>query len=120
MAMRNVFVFYSPSSNDFYFGETDDFQSKLDKLNSGYYDTLKVIAKASDWEIKLVIECESKSQAVKVLKHISSKPNPLYLNNLSIHPGLVKRLLERFSDSDEIESNLSLSLNLNVSTKAYS
>lgn len=117
--MRNVFVFYSPSLNDYYFGESDDFHTKLDKLNSGYYDTLKAIAKASDWEIKLVIECDSKPHAVRVLKHISSKPNDLYLNNLSIHPGLVKRLLERFSNSEENESKLSLGLDLKASAKAY-
>jgi putative endonuclease len=110
MAARNVFVFYSPNLDDYYFGESDEFMDKLNKLNTGYYDTLKAIAKASDWEIKLVIECESKSQAVKVLKHLSAKPNRLYLNNLSNHPGLVKRLLERFADDSPKDKSFSVDL----------
>jgi putative endonuclease len=113
--MRNVFVFYSPTLNDYYFGESDEFMVKLKKLNSGYYDTLKSIAKASDWEIKLVIECENKAQAVKILKHLSAKPNALYLNNLATHPGLVKRLMERFSDEGQKEKSISLGLNVNES-----
>lgn len=112
---KKCFVFYSPSLNDYYFGESDEFMVKLKKLNSGYYDTLKSIAKASDWEIKLVVECESKLQAVKILKHLSLKPNPLYINNLSSHPGLLKRLLERFSDEGQKEKTISLGLNTNES-----
>jgi hypothetical protein len=113
--MRNVFVFYSPTLNDYYFGESDEFMVKLKKLNSGYYDTIKAIAKATDWEIKFVIECENKAQALKILKHVSSKPNPLYLNNLSIHSGLVQRLKERFSDEGQKEKYFSLGLNVNES-----
>jgi hypothetical protein len=117
MAARNVFVFYSPNLDDYYFGESDEFMDKLNKLNSGYYDTLKAIAKASDWEIKLVIECETKAQAVKVLKHLSTKPNRLYLNNLSNHPGLVKRLLDRFADDGPKERTLNSSLSFGDAIK---
>jgi putative endonuclease len=117
MAARNVFVFYSPNLDDYYFGESDEFMDKLNKLNTGYYDTLKAIAKASDWEIKLLIECESKSQAVKVLKHLSNKPNRLYLNNLANHPGLVNRLLNRFADDGPKDSVLSGNMSLGESLK---
>jgi len=103
MAQRNVYVFYSHSLNEFYFGETEDHLDKLYKMNTGYYDTLKAITKANDWVAQLVIPCQSKQQAVKVLKHLNSKSSSIYIKNLSLHKGLVDRLLKRFSDLDNVD-----------------
>lgn len=100
MAIRYVYVFFSPSLNEYYFGESDDVMTKLNRLNSDYFDSLKNHKKATDWEIKLIITCENKSQAVGILKYLSTKYSVEYLNKLSIHPELVKRLLNKFSQKN--------------------
>jgi putative endonuclease len=96
MAARKVFVFYSPSLDEFYFGESDDHQLKLMKLNSGFYDVIDVVPKATDWQVKMVIDCNSRCQAIKVLKHLSTRPNRSYINNLANHASMIQKLLERF------------------------
>jgi putative endonuclease len=96
MPVRKVFVFYSPSLDEFYFGESEDHQIKLIKLNSGFYDVINIVPKATDWEVKIVIDCNSRCQAIKVLKHLSTNSNRSYINNLANHAVMVQRLLERF------------------------
>lgn len=100
MSARKVFVFFSPSLNELYFGKSEDYTLKLIKMNSGYYDVVKAMPQATDWEVKIVVNCKSLCQAAKILKHLSNKPNRSYINNLASRSGLIQRLLERFCDQE--------------------
>jgi hypothetical protein len=92
-----VFVFYSNKIDDFYFGESDDYIDKLTKINSGFYDVLPNFPKAKDWTLHMLLECDSKAQAVRVLKHLRTKPSVSYLKNLADHHWLRSKFLKKFA-----------------------
>lgn len=90
---RFVYVFFSEQLNEFYIGESDDYLSRLEKMNSGYYSVLPNFPNATDWIAHLVVNCSSKRQAVNLLKHFNAQPRASYFRSLIEHKWLLEELL---------------------------
>jgi putative endonuclease len=92
----NVYILYSIHLSRFYIGETSDFENRLEQHNSNFYDSAYT-KKANDWKKFLLIECESKSQALKIEKHIKNMKSVTYLKNLKKYPEMVLKLKEKYN-----------------------
>ena len=94
--MHIVYIIYSTSAQKFYIGETGDINERLEKHNSGIYNNAYT-AQACDWEIQTVLECENRTIALKIEKHIKSMKSKVYINNLLKYQELKDELIARFS-----------------------
>jgi putative endonuclease len=72
-----------------------EISDRLDKHNNQFYGT-KYTSKAQDWQIFIVIECSSVSQAIHIERHIKSMKSKVYIENLRKHPEMTQKLLERY------------------------
>ena len=59
----------------------DSFEERLNKHNSGFYKEAYTRF-ATDWELYLLIECSTVSQALCVEKHIKKMKSKVYIMNL--------------------------------------
>ena len=92
-----VYILHSIKLNRFYIGFTTDFEVRLDfHLNSGEHR--KFTHKANDQTIFLKIECQSKTQALAIEKHIKKMKSKIYIKNLLVYPEIIQKLLEKYAD----------------------
>lgn len=96
--MSCCYILYSPSLNSFYTGMTQDFPERLKKHNLHLYGSTYT-AKANDWEVFIIIGCNSLSQASLIEKHIKAMKSRTYIQNLKKYPEMVLKLLEKYSSS---------------------
>ncbi|MGB0886524.1 MAG: GIY-YIG nuclease family protein [Vicingaceae bacterium] len=90
-----VYILFSTQYNRFYIGETCDFENRLKQHNSGFYDK-SYTKKANDWKQHLLIECESKKQALKIERHIKKMKSVAYLGNLKKYPEIILKLKQKY------------------------
>ncbi len=91
-----VYIIYSPAKDRFYVGESIDPIERLDQHNKGYYSGSSTKF-TNDWEIFLIIECQSKSQALKVEKFIKRMRNREFYKRLRGSQKLVDEIVKKFS-----------------------
>jgi len=53
-------------------------------------------AKADDWSIYYVIECESYPQAVRIEKHVKRMKSRVYFENLVKYPEISEKLKSKY------------------------
>jgi putative endonuclease len=95
--MDCVYILHSAKLSRFYTGFTADFDTRLEfHLNSE--QARKFTYKADDWILFLKIECESKSQALAIEKHIKNMKSKIYIENLLRYPEIINKLLEKYKD----------------------
>jgi putative endonuclease len=94
--MHCVYIIFSKSAQKFYVGETQDFNERLVKHNSGINKNA-FTAQACDWEIQTLIACKNRKMALKIEKHIKGMKSKVYINNLINHEELREKLIARFS-----------------------
>jgi putative endonuclease len=95
--MDLVYIIHSATLNRFYIGYTSNFDLRLDfHLNSN--EARKFTSKAKDWEIYFKIECETKTQALAIEKHIKQMKSKIYIENLIRYPEISIKLLEKYKD----------------------
>jgi len=80
MVENNVYILFSDTLNQFYIGETVDFEA----------------SKANDWELFLKIVCKDRVQARKIETHIKSMKSKKYINDLKDYPEIINRLIQRY------------------------
>ncbi len=95
MVENNVYILFSDTLNQFYIGETVDFEERLNEHNSGFYKKT-FTSKASDWELFLKIVCKDRVQARKIEIHIKSMKSKKYINDLKDYPEIINRLIQRY------------------------
>jgi putative endonuclease len=93
--MFYVYILYSKSLNRFYIGQTIDIQHRLMEHNTGIYSN-SYTKKTSDWELYFYLNCNSKSQALSIEKHIKKMKNRKYFENLKKFPDISSSLLSRY------------------------
>jgi len=91
-----VYIIYSESADRFYIGETSNVQERINQHNSGFYD-FAFSKQASDWNLYWSLECNSRSQAIKIEKHIKKMRNRKFYENLILYPEISQKLLIRFT-----------------------
>ncbi|MBO7143723.1 MAG: GIY-YIG nuclease family protein [Salinivirgaceae bacterium] len=93
-----VYIIYSQTIDKYYIGETVDldnrFEEHISHKFSGSFTTRSV-----DWEIFLVLECQSRTQARLVESHIKKMKSKTYIQNLKKYPELQEKLLSRYNTS---------------------
>ena len=89
-----VYILNSEKLDRFYTGETSDFDVRMDfHRNSASH---KFTGKARDWELFLKFECECRSQALSIEKHIKKMKSSVYIHNLKKYPEIIVRLKSRY------------------------
>ena len=73
----------------------DSFEERLKKHNSGFYKEAYTRF-ATDWELYLLIECSTVSQALCVEKHIKKMKSKVYIMNLKKYPEMIEKLIDKF------------------------
>ncbi len=89
-----VYILYSKKIDRFYTGFTTNVNTRLDfhKLASSN----KFTGKTNDWELFLVIDCITKSQALAIEKHIKAMKSKSYINNLLLYPEIIEKLKSNY------------------------
>jgi putative endonuclease len=59
--MYFVYIPFSPSTQKFYVGQTEDLQKRIERHNKGLVSSTK---KGAPWNVIKAIECPSRSEAV--------------------------------------------------------
>jgi len=89
-----VYILFSKKLNRFYTGYTGDLDLRMNFHENA--ESYKYTAKANDWELFFTIECENKTQALNIEKHIKSMKSKVYIQNLIKYPDISKKLLGKY------------------------
>lgn len=73
---------------------TADFENRLKQHNSGFYDN-SYTKRTNDWKEYLLIECDNKSQSLKIEKHLKKMKSVTYIKNLKEYPEIILKLKEK-------------------------
>jgi putative endonuclease len=94
--MASVYVLYSARLDKFYTGSCKEFQFRIeDHLNKVYKRSFTT--NAEDWQLCLIIEGLSYTQARSIEAHIKRMKSKAYIQNLVKHPAMATRLRERYT-----------------------
>ena len=96
--MIATYILFSKKLNRFYIGSAKDFDSRFEKHQTHYFGTKKFTSKADDWEIFLVIECQTENQARQIEAHIKKMKSKIYVDNLKKYPEMIQNLLQKYDD----------------------
>jgi len=90
------YILYSLSINRYYVGYTTDIDERIKLHNNGYFGGRSYTHKASDWELFLLIPCETISNAVLIESRIKKMKSRKYIENLKKYPEMVEKILKEF------------------------
>ena len=92
--MDCVYILHSQKLNRIYTGFTTDFETRLEYHKNAA--SHKFTSNAIDWNLFLIIHCESKSQALLIEKHIKKMKSKTYIENLAKYPEMITKLKEKY------------------------
>ena len=96
--MIACYILFSPAKKLFYTGFVlDSFEERLKKHNEGFYEK-SFTSFTNDWELFLLIECDTNHQAISIEKHIKKMKSKIYIQNLKKYPEMISKLKEKFSN----------------------
>jgi putative endonuclease len=94
--MASVYILYSNKLDRFYTGSCKEFQFRfkehLDKVHANSFTT-----KTDDWQLFILIENLSYSQARSMESHIKKMKSKVYIQNLLKYPEIVTKLKAKYS-----------------------
>jgi putative endonuclease len=90
------YILYSKSANHYYIGYTSDIDERLKLHNNGHFGSKSYSFKATDWEIYLIIRCETIEQAVYVESRIKRMKSRKFIEDLRRYPELVEKILKEY------------------------
>ena len=88
-----VYILFSESLQKFYVGETQDLS--LQQHREGFFKN-SFTAKTVDWSVFHNIKCESKSQSLKVERHIKRMKSSVYIRNLKKYKEIERNLKNKY------------------------
>jgi putative endonuclease len=86
-----VYIIYSKANDQFYIGQTVDLAKRIHDHNRGIY-IQSFTKQAKDWDLYFSVECDSKTQAIKVEQHIKRMKSRKYYLSLKQYPLIIKKL----------------------------
>ena len=90
-----VYILYSQKLSKFYIGMTSNFDVRLDfHLND--IQQRKFTHNPRDWILYHKIECNSKTTALQIERHIKAMKSKVYIENLIKYPEITQKLLEKY------------------------
>ena len=91
--MIACYIIYTSSFDKYYVGATqEDVYSRLEKHNTKGYDNTYT-SLANDWEVYLIIGCETYAQAINIERHIKRMKSRTYIRNLKKYPEMITKIL---------------------------
>ncbi len=97
MPNHYCYILHSPKLDSYYIGQAIDPYKRLIEHNEGKYN--KSYTKiTSDWEHYLLIECSSKSQAIKIESFIKRMKSRKFIERLKSEKEIINDLLTRFNN----------------------
>ena len=92
------YILHSKIKDRYYTGICqDDLSKRIEKHNTHSYKGQHYTDMASDWELFLMIECQTISQSLKIEKHIKRMKSRVFIENLKRHVELQEKLLLRYA-----------------------
>jgi putative endonuclease len=88
------YIVYSKSTNRYYVGYTSDIEERIELHNNGHFGGKSFTYKASDWEIYLLIPCDSIEKAVFIESRIKKMKSRKYIENLKKYPEMIEKILK--------------------------
>ncbi|MCU4177915.1 GIY-YIG nuclease family protein, partial [Marinilabiliaceae bacterium N1Y90] len=79
----------------YYIGQTQDLHQRIELHNSGCFKNSSTKF-TNDWQLFFKLQCQSRSQALKIEKHIKNNRSRKYYLNLTKHPEISLKLLEKY------------------------
>ena len=95
--MYYVYILQSASLNKYYVGHTENVDLRLDQHNTKFFKN-SWTAHSDDWIIFHTILCESKTQALKIERHIKNMKSRKYYFNLVQYSDIELKLKEKYKD----------------------
>jgi putative endonuclease len=92
---HSVYILNSYKLNRYYIGYTSNFDTRLEFHKNA--ESRKFTANANDWTLFLKIDCQNKTQALAIEKHIKSMKSKTYVENLLKYPEITIKLLEKYN-----------------------
>jgi putative endonuclease len=90
------YIIYSKFINRYYVGYTSDIEERLKLHNTGHFEGRSFTRKTSDWELFLLIPCETITQAIYTESKIKRMKSRKYIENLKKYPEIIEKILEEF------------------------
>ena len=99
--MPHCYILFSKALNRFYTGSSIlDPPERFERHLKKYYGVLKFTARAGDWQIFLIISCETIEQARSIENHIKRMKSSRYIRNLKIYPAILEKLKGQYKISN--------------------
>ena len=92
--MHYVYILQSEKLNRYYIGYTANITTRLEFHENS--EARKFTYNADDWELVFSLECETKTQALAIEKHIKMMKSKTYIQNLLIYPEMAAKLREKY------------------------
>ena len=92
------YIVYSKSTNRYYVGYTSDIEERIKLHNTGHFGGKSFTHKASDWEIFLLIPCDTKEKAVFIESRIKKMKSRKYIENLKKYPEMIEKILKELTN----------------------
>ena len=92
------YILFSKSLDRYYVGYTSDLEERLKLHNSGYFGGKSYTHSTSDWELYLLIPCDTIKEAVYVESKVKKMKSRKYIENLKKYPEMVKNILNKFNN----------------------
>jgi len=73
-----VYILFSPSTQKFYVGQTNDLQKRLERHNKGLVSSTK---KSVPWDLVKAIECHTRSESMLLESKIKKRGIKRYLED---------------------------------------
>ena len=91
------YILHSKSINRYYIGYTSDIRERVILHNNGHFGGRSYTCKASDWDLFLLIPCDTISEAMFLESKIKNMKSKNYIENLKKYPEMVEKLLNKTS-----------------------
>ncbi|WET00494.1 GIY-YIG nuclease family protein [Flavobacterium sp. YJ01] len=89
-----VYILHSKKLNRYYIGYTTNFELRLEFYKNS--PSNKFTANANDWVLFLNFNCNDKTQALSIEKHIKKMKSKTYIENLIRYPEIIDKLLIKY------------------------
>jgi putative endonuclease len=96
--LHYLYIIYSKEIDQYYVGETEDTEVRLNQHNSGFFKGSST-SKAKDWEYLLLVSCENRLMARRLENFIKKQKNRKFLESIIYDPEKLKSILARFDNS---------------------
>ncbi len=92
----SCYILFSESRNRYYVGYTSDIEERIKLHNSGSFGYKSYTYKAFDWDLFLIIPCETIEQAVFTETRIKRMHSRKYIENLKKYPEIIEKILKEY------------------------